>query len=668
MSVSQALAAKLEALKGLMADLKLDPEDAFDEEDRDQLRFGPEDIRAGALGGLAQATLDSWFESLGEMLVEVRVEAPQDVDAIDLRAWSATGASHDAGQLRDFLEQFEDEDTLQRSFSVNKGPWVESLRSRLAQPGPADWDVEIIVFFSAERLTEILAELNDLEFEQFCAGADRDDRGTDDRLLLILVADVPGRVIGPYLAIFGQRDAEDVEHFFTGTGRRIEALTRCRSFERLRERRSWMAKSRIWDDKPRRLTPDFLKTDARNNGRLRACRQELVRLQNLLALGYLADRTTRNHGRPEKAFFAGPSRSTEVAFGDEKSHLGLFRLYQWAYELEEATATRTDIVRQVVTHPAEAPSDLGGLIRSSLAILTECRIQLSILLNKNLADSFTRRREISALVRDYGNDVAERIRSLTKELTDNTYKTVGLLLAVFFAYLLKPQQSSTVFLLAVVSYVLYLLFVRCFYIGSIYKDHQLKQGSFHKQKKEIEESGLLADSGAFRTAEEQDEYFTNRRKWISAIYTALILLPLLIFAGWSWQRSREPSAKQDRQRALQEQAEYFTERGYKDVRIALPGGPATRSVTHEETGVTLLPDITAIDTKNRLVVIRYEPCADSSPRETLEYSKLLAETVPEQGAKLQFLTPIVCGDEPGAHQLRRRLQDRGTDPPVIWSR
>lgn len=69
---------------------------------------------------------------------------------------------------------------------------------------------------------------------------------------------------------------------------------------------------------------------------------------------------------------------------------------------------------------------------------------------------------------------------------DSTYKTVGLLVAAAFAYLLKPEAAPPLILVGLALYAAYIVFVLFYYVGAIARDYASKEATFARQRTEIE--------------------------------------------------------------------------------------------------------------------------------------------------------------------------------------
>jgi hypothetical protein len=428
MPISGQIASLRGSLAALAERLGLPENELRNKEGADGLSAGTS-LEPDRLALVSQADLDTWLTDFGEALAihcELLGE-PGGPDAEELW-WRAASRSRSALEpLLAHARQYQSR--IEVTVEIDKRKIADAVSRALKEDGAPRLDVtNVVLFFNAGSLQRVLSG-DHLLFEDRFLAATKPQAA--DRLLLILLADAPGRLLGRFLAVFGKDHLDGARSFLAGAP----------PLDRLRQARETVESESIWDDRPRLLTPDFLEITAEDG--LEPQREELARLQNALAVGYLANRTVRRNGRMV-SFFEG-SRTVEVAVGEERRSTALYDLYRWVGKDPGTARAQLEIVRLVIaSRVLVGEKSFEVLVATAPGLRAECETQLRILVDKNLVDSFERRERIEKLVRDYADEVSQRTTSLAAEVVDNTYKTVGLLVGVVIAYLLQPDQGSAV--------------------------------------------------------------------------------------------------------------------------------------------------------------------------------------------------------------------------------
>ncbi len=591
---------------------------------------------------LHQNDLDRWFQVFGEGL---RIDASTRDDIPPPREWRASVGSHSVANLQGFLRHAIDQDAVvELAFTLFKQQLTNKLKQKMKNSGAPAESTNLVLFFFGARLLQILQQQDYRAFEGAFLGS--------GNFLLILIADAPGRLRGRYLGILGSDFLDQFQDFLVGKGRwpglgEVEAL-----------RTTWrlMARYCNWAERPSKLTPDFLRTGIGGAGGLRDHRRELIRIQNQLAMAFLANRTDRDESGNLQAHFEWQG-TIAVQMNDQRLNLGPYRLFRWAYHPPGTAQTRLSIVRRVLRDclPRER-GQLTDLVRMGSKPLRECRVQERLLIDANLLQSFRERQEVAALVRKHMAEVGEGIRSLARELVDHTYRTVGLVVATVVAAMLKPEQANLLLVSGFCVSALYLLFVRIFYVGAVKRDYGAKEKNFRGEKRRIEASGVVEIGELFRPVEEKRSEFRRRFLWVSVIYLALVLIcGAAAVLTWLTATEGRSSPEALRKAALQEQAKRFENFSYTDVRLRLPGHQAPLPLIDEATGKTALADLSAVSREGRLILVTFVPCSllgDGAFQDKL----LDLRRAAEGRADLQLLVPAVCGEGSGPEQLQAWLE------------
>jgi hypothetical protein len=615
------------------------------------LKFGNS---LGSLDKIRQPDLDHWFDRFQDALT-LTFDLPAEEGGPQALQKTLTLARH----VRADLDEIAGESTkysrpVEITVTLKKNLLGERLQATL---GVED-RLRVLPFFFAASLKQILSGMDFRSFEQDFL-VDPDGSKIHDRLLL-LVADAGGQLRGPFLAILGN-DQPGRAEAFARTRAPLGKLAAAR--ELMQAKCNW-----IGVERPKILTPHFFRLGpADPSGGLEENRGELLRLQNELSLPFLADRTTSGDAGLE-VIFEGKS-SVKIPIGQERTSAAPYRLYHWVYLDPDGGETRLEIVRRVVS--SRFPSGDGSfevLVASGPELLSECVVQLQVLIDGKLTESFERRERVDKLVREYADETRKQIASLARELVDDAYKTAGLVLGVVIAYLLEPSRGPLVLTLGAFFYAAYFLFVRLFYLPTLGQEQEARQHAFSERKKEILSSGILTKEAkkALASVQGDDQRLTARRARVFHLYEALAAAPLALLvvglvAGW-WRATPQDVRRQ----ALAEQAERFEALGYDHLRRAVVGEAEPLPLT-DARGRTAYPDLTALEKSATLVAVAWVPCARIGRADEFQRLRLLAELAHEKGVELQLLTEAVCRKEAGPHRLRTWLQSGGLPAFEIWT-
>lgn len=595
-----------------------------------------------------QARFAGWFTRLGAMLAEVRFELPGQAAVI------ARPASPSRAALEPLLAAARNQGSdLEVTITINKKPFERHLAGTLAGVGS---ELRIAVFFFGAALHRILSR-DDAHYrffeEHFLEATDQD---SPDRLLLILVADLRGWLRGPYLAILGMDHLDEATAFLAAADRRFEILKAARELMKL---------ECLWDQRPWLLAPDFFALDVEDHAGLQVCRRSLQRLQNQLSIPYLANWTAGPPENPKASFEGNRDLCIDAVHGSKAP----FDLYGWAYRDPAPASSKLAIVRRVMA--SRLPSGtktLTQLVADIPDLLSECRVQLRLLMNENLAESFERRERIETLVRGYVDQVSQQIESLSKEVVDNAYKTVGLLVGVAIAYLLKPEGGTVILALGLSVYAGYVLFILLFYLRSLEQEQEAREQAFDAQRTELERLEVLTAQSRQRlgSVKEQDRKLEKKLRTVRTIYWTLVAAAVIGMLAWLGWKALPERPEAVRNRAVSGQAEQFKRFGYQDVRANLEGRPMPDPLL--DTGPAVLPDVTAIrKADRRFLVVSWVPCRKiGKPAELQRLSELQA-LAKHRNAELQVLTEAVCAGDAGEDRARSWLE-RALPGLKIWTR
>jgi hypothetical protein len=626
------------------------------------------DVAAATLTRVDQAGLDRWFGAFGTEL-RIACETPE-----PSLHWKATLEAHEEASLRRFLEDYAQYDSppIALKVDIDKSR-PERFVPNLAAAGP----IRVVLFYSAKRLGEILSEAEERDFEINFLGIPEGERAITDLRLLILVADAPGALKGPYLAILGNDHHTGIESEL-GSAPSFDSIVAARRLTREMSNR---------EDAPRVLTPDFFAL--REEQALGDCRRALVHLRNRLAISALANRTFKEveadavgettvswtsvfaGTRVVEVQLAGLAPAGEPRPAETKAPSGPLLLYAWVHEEEKAARTKLEIVRRV-TASQLLPKSAGNFdvfVAQSERILADSIVQLNVLIEGNIISSFERQEKLEESVRKYTREVGSRIAALGKEVIDNTYRTVGLLVGVAIAYLLRPDQGRTLVIVAILLYELYVFFVRWFYIGAVNREFASESQAFDDRWRETEPLRKFFDGELVQRFEsevrEKNREFSRRSRFVHWLYNAFLVAGLAVLLMLLIAHERQ-GAEAVRGRLLGRQADVFANLGYHDIRAGTRGRRPPSPLTIAGRRVT--PDLTAVrdDPGRTPVFVELVSCSKIEDHRQLEILRLLKAAADQQGAELQVLTEAEC-QQAGVDRAREWLASEKLGTLRVWA-
>src|SRR5262249_54279364 len=150
-----------------------------------------------------EARLRTWFEVFGPALA-LRCRTVGREDGVE-EEWSAKASSHNVQALRDLLtiaEKYSLEVSV--TIEIEKQPLEDVLLSILKDGNVSKHDEQFALkfFFFGERFGEILHGSQPQFFERTFLEAT--GKTSHNRILVVLLADLPGLLQGDYLAILGK--------------------------------------------------------------------------------------------------------------------------------------------------------------------------------------------------------------------------------------------------------------------------------------------------------------------------------------------------------------------------------------------------------------------------------------------------------------------------------
>jgi hypothetical protein len=110
---------------------------------------------------------------------------------------------------------------------------------------------------------------------------------------------------------------------------------------------------------------------------------------------------------------------------------------------------------------------------------------------------------------------------LTGDVVDNVYRTIGLLIGVVIAVLIKPRLALPVQQLAVSTYIAYLLFLVYFLLGARHRHFELESSDLQTHLQAMPELSERERSLLQGEARRANQYFEDYFRWSRRLYLAL---------------------------------------------------------------------------------------------------------------------------------------------------
>ncbi|MBF6591283.1 MAG: hypothetical protein IVW57_12255 [Ktedonobacterales bacterium] len=486
-----------------------------------------------ALG--AGEAVRAWFATLGEDLALDLALAGLDASAAPvtatLRAGSdaaATLATFRAAAAAVAATQGADV-SVEARLAVGKSLALVAARAvRERQPGGGAAPL-ITVYYSAAAWQRLLVPGN-LPLWERHGQASKDERAR------VILCDTPGYLAGVALEVVGAAGDEPPRWLAVSRAAWRQFTARADEYRRL------CADENHWSMPPLSLTPDHLRVEARAAG-LEATARRLAGLRAALAAAYLASAT---HGTFEDGLtlrFAGPRPATcalspeaagaDGAEAEEAGEGALARLAAWAYahgSPDKLAMARECLAREL---PAGSVVSLAALERAALPALAAAQANFTLYLRGRTEQYFTLRQAAQEAVAGYAEAVRKSVGDLTSDVVENVYRTAGLAVAIFIAWLIQPAASLWVLRLGALLYTVYVALVLWLVVRARH-DRYTREGEGLRQRlagmpelTEGERKGIRAAAAG------DDAYFQTyyrRARWAYRALLALGLVALVVFS------------------------------------------------------------------------------------------------------------------------------------------
>jgi len=483
--------------------------------------------------------VERWFALLGDDL-----ELDLYLGGLDAES-NAPGGSLRAGRdpqgtlqqfiqdVHSFVESHGNEVDVEVRLSIAKTRAVATVQAWLSTrpeyPGSSDLlaATTALVFYQAGSLDKLLRFGALLEWER------RGLAQAKGRTVIVL-GDATGYLAGISLEILGARQAGEPHWLAFSRSVWREFLERTQQVRQLHRQES------NWPGAPAILTPAHLQLREYASG-LEAVALQVEEVQAALAACYLAGSITGEANQGLWLRFAGPRPAVCHLGAAEKAGVApaatsansagdeLARLAAWAYR--HSSADKLAIARESLAHelPAGGQVTLASLKEAAPAALEAAKANFTLYLRGNTAQYFQLRQQALDMVTSYAANLRKAVSDLTDDVVQNVYRTIGLLIGVVIAGLIQPKLALTVQQIAAAIYVVYLLFLVYFLLGSRRQRFQLEASDLQIRLSAMPE---LSESERWRLRAEAgsaDHYFEQYFYWSQLIYLALAAASALYF-------------------------------------------------------------------------------------------------------------------------------------------
>ena len=398
--------------------------------------------------------------------------SPPDIDAQtselfgELTQQFSQGGSVDASKLVDDLQQLVSGGAL-CSLTVLIFLDKRSLLANMKWPN----ETRGLLYVSADKLQQAIqggdfATLNNLLTPQ------------GETSIVLMLGDTKGITLGPNIRICG-RDQWTTENTSAFRASRTDS-------KRIEDAIAFRGEECLWEIPIQGLTPYHLVTDEVASDHAGIVKS-IHRLCQILSITYLADRVSpdedgvicefRGHKRVRVRI---PSMDSKLA-----SNNSICSLLEWGYD--NSSSDKLNIIRQVISLQLgeDETANFSALVKSAHDILEIAKSNFRLFLRHSVELYFDKRLKVSEHVQRFSNEVGKGIADLTSELVSNVYKTVGIIIGVAVASLVKPEMAGPATYWSSFLYLIYIGFIVLYLLPSAYLRFRSGALDYHHQVLEL---------------------------------------------------------------------------------------------------------------------------------------------------------------------------------------
>ena len=357
--------------------------------------------------------------------------------------------------------------------------------------------------------------------------------GSDKTRLCVLLCDSAGYLAGPALEVIGAQEALAGEWLPVSHAAWRRFADRTAAARQMRDAESaWSGPTLAW-------MPEHLRAPARTPGLERiATRLQALRAQ--VAATALASHIERDGGessqgdlllrfagaRPASARLTSAAPPTDL---DAQAADALIELAGWAYR--DASPDKLAIARQALTATltAGAALTLAQLCAAAAPTLDAARANFAIYLRGATERYFQLRASAQQAVSGFADATRASVASLTSDVTDNLFRTVGLIVGVTIAWLIQPSASLTLVRIAAALYTLYVVFIVWYLLRARWARYELERKGLTDTLAVMSELTHVERDRLRSPAADAEAHFERYYRLTRGLYLALAALGVVIF-------------------------------------------------------------------------------------------------------------------------------------------
>ncbi len=207
----------------------------------------------------------------------------------------------------------------------------------------------------------------------------------------------------------------------------------------------------------------------------------------------------------------------------------LIELANWAYR--DASPDKLAIARQALadTLTAGAALTLGRLCDAAGTALDTARANFAIYLRGATERYFELRASAQQTVSGFAEGTRKAVTDLTSDVTDNLFRTVGLIVGVLIAWLIQPGASYTLAHIAALLYTLYVVFIILYLLRARRARYDLERKALDDTLAAMVELTQAERERVRQPARDAEVHFERYFRLTRAIYLALAIIGALLF-------------------------------------------------------------------------------------------------------------------------------------------
>jgi hypothetical protein len=203
------------------------------------------------------------------------------------------------------------------------------------------------------------------------------------------------------------------------------------------------------------------------------------------------------------------------------------RLAHWAFA--HGSPDKLAIARECLARelPPGGTLTLAALEEAAAPALEAAKANFALYLRGKTEQYFTLRQSAHDAVAAYAEGVRKTVAELTGDAVESAYRTAGLAVGLFIAWLIQPAISLWALRLGLLLFCLYLGCLVLLPLRARQERYQLERRALHERLAAMPELTTTERARLRATAEADDAYFARYSRWVGWLYLALLLVGAL---------------------------------------------------------------------------------------------------------------------------------------------